>query len=127
VSLGSYPTGGAGTGALHLPSQGSMVLSSDGASLLVANAGSNDISVFAVTSVGLELTQTIATGSGPRSLAVHSGLVYVLNTGDPSVSGLRLDGSRLTELPGSLRELADGWGELILYRIGRAGSGERGR
>src|SRR6478736_7883257 len=42
VSLGSHPTGGAGTGVPHLTSQGSVVLAGDGASLLVANAGSDD-------------------------------------------------------------------------------------
>ena len=48
-SIGSYATGGRGSGAPHLPSQGSVVLSADGRLLLVANAGSDDISVFAVT------------------------------------------------------------------------------
>ena len=72
-SLGSHATGGAGTGQPHLPSQGSVVLSRDGASLLVANAGSDDVSVFAVTPNGLELTQTIASGGVPRSIAEHGG------------------------------------------------------
>ena len=51
-SIGSYPTGGRGSGAVHLPSQGSVVLTADGSRLLVANAGSHDISVFAVAPTG---------------------------------------------------------------------------
>ena len=45
---GEYPTGGAGLGGAHLGSQGSVVLTADGRFLLVTNAGSDDISVFAV-------------------------------------------------------------------------------
>ena len=37
--LGRYSTGGRGTGAPHLPSQNSIVLSDDGRWLLVVNAG----------------------------------------------------------------------------------------
>lgn len=105
TTLGHYPTGGAGSGSRHLPSQGSVVLSGDGNSLLVANAGSGDISAFAVAEDGLSLTQTITTGDAPRSIAEHAGLVYVLNTGTPSLAGFRLDTNGLTELAGSRREL----------------------
>lgn len=108
TTLGRYPTGGAGSGSPHLPSQGSVVLSGDGNSLLVANAGSGDISAFAVAEDGLSLTQTITTGDSPRSIAEHAGLIYVLNTGAPSLAGFRLDANGLTELAGSRRELAEG-------------------
>src|SRR5262245_33139383 len=53
--LGTYPTGGRGNGTPHLPSQGSLVLAADGTRLLVANAGSDDVSLFAVAADGLEL------------------------------------------------------------------------
>ena len=39
---GEYPTGGAGLGAAHLGSQGSVILTADGRFLLVTNAGSDD-------------------------------------------------------------------------------------
>ena len=107
TTLGRYPTGGVGSGLPHLPSQGSVVLSGDRNSLLVANAGSGDISAFAVAEDGLSLTQTITTGDSPRSIAEHAGLVYVLNTGTPSLAGFRLDANGLTELAGSRRELAE--------------------
>src|SRR6185369_13523514 len=49
-SEGSIATQGTGTGvAQGLPSQGSVVLSHDGRWLLVCNAGSSEISVFAVS------------------------------------------------------------------------------
>src|SRR5439155_1840371 len=51
----SYPTGGLGNGVPHLPSQGSVVLAAGRTRLLVANAGSNDVSVFALSGDGLGL------------------------------------------------------------------------
>jgi len=90
--LGSYSTGGAGDGQPHLTSQGSVVLTSDGSHLLVTNAGSGDLSVFAVTSDGLREPRTVATGPAPKSVSEHDGIIYVLNTGGPSLSGFRLDG-----------------------------------
>jgi hypothetical protein len=48
----AYPTGGTGTGS-GLGSQGAVLLSGDGRWLFVCNAGSDDVSVFAVTRRGL--------------------------------------------------------------------------
>jgi len=90
--LGSYATGGAGDGTPHLTSQGSVVLSSDGAHLFVTNAGSGDVSVLAVNENGLALVDTVTTGPSPKSVAEHGGIVYVLNTGEPSLTGFRLEG-----------------------------------
>ena len=108
-SIGSYATGGRGSGAIHLPSQGSVVLTNDGSRLLVANAGSHDLSVFAVAPTGLELIDTIASGGqDPRSIAVSESLVYVLNTAEPaSVAGfaIQTDG-RLQPIEGSSRPLS---------------------
>jgi 6-phosphogluconolactonase (cycloisomerase 2 family) len=103
---GGYETGGAGDGKPHLTSQGSVVLSGDGRYLLVANAASGDLSVFAVGPDGLSLAGTVATGRAPKSAAEHGGLVYVLNTGEPSLAGFRLDGAKIQPLAGSARELA---------------------
>jgi 6-phosphogluconolactonase len=88
--LGSYATGGAGDGTPHLTSQGSVVLSGDGSHLLVTNAGSGDVGIFAVGAGGLSLVATVATGPSPKSAAEHEGIVYVLNTGQASLSGFRL-------------------------------------
>src|SRR5205085_4892201 len=106
--LGTYDTGGRGTGKPHLASQGSIILSDDGAWLLVANAGSDELSLFAVEPERLRLAGRVASGgSGPTSIAVHARLIYALNNGGtPNVSGLRLDGDALTALDGSISPLS---------------------
>jgi 6-phosphogluconolactonase (cycloisomerase 2 family) len=106
--FGSYPTGGAGDGVAHLTSQGSVVLSGDGEHLLVTNAGSGDVSVFDVSSSEPKLTQTLPSGPAPKSIAEHAGLVYVLNTGDPSIVSFRIVDGRLEPLAETTRSLADG-------------------
>src|SRR5947209_16445725 len=85
--LGSFPTGGTGGGAPHLPSQGSVTVTGDGRTVLVTNAGSGDLSMFAVEPDGPTLMQTVPVGAGPRSVAEYDGLVYVLTTTEPSVVG----------------------------------------
>ena len=102
----AYETGGAGDGKPHLTSQGSVVLTGDGRYLLVTNTSSGDLSIFAVGQQGLSLVDTVATGRAPKSAAEHGGLVYVLNTGEPSVAGFRLGGAKAQPLVGSRRELA---------------------
>jgi len=105
---GGYETGGAGDGKPHLTSQGSVLLTGDGRHLLVTNAASGDLSVFAVGPDGLTLLETVRTGRAPKSVAEHAGLVYVLNTGEPSLTGFRLTGAQVQPLAGSARELAAG-------------------
>ena len=105
---GEHETAGAGDGVANLASQGSVVLTGDGGHLLVTNAGSGDLSVFALSANGPTLRHTRATGAAPKSVAEHAGLVYVLNTGDPSMSGFRLDTEGLEHLPGSTRPLTAG-------------------
>ena len=105
--LGRYSTGGRGSGKPHLPSQGSVVLDDEGRRLLVVNAGSDELSVFAVEPDGLRLAGRVGSGgSAPTSVAVRGDLVYVLNNGTPNVSGFRLDGGAPTPLEGSARPLS---------------------
>lgn len=108
AAAGEHPTGGVGSGIPHLTSQGSVVLTGDGRHLLVTNAASGDVSVFAVGRDGVELVQTAPTGAAPKSVAEHDALVYVLNTGEPSLTGFRLGDGGLEPLAGSRRELAEG-------------------
>ena len=69
--LGAFGTGGRGTGKPHLPSQSSIVLSRDGRQLLVVNAGSHELSLFAVEGGGLSLQDRVASGGAtPTSVAV---------------------------------------------------------
>jgi 6-phosphogluconolactonase len=105
--LGRYSTGGRGNGMPHLPSQSSVVLSGDGRWLLVTNAGSDDVSLFAVESDGLRLAARAASGgSGPTSVAIHDGLVYILNNGSAGISGFRVANGKLVTLEGSSRPLS---------------------
>ncbi|GIF76682.1 lactonase family protein [Asanoa siamensis] len=105
---GPIATGGAGDGTAHLASQGSLALTGDGRRLLVTDAGSDDVSLFAVDGDGPEAMGTTAVGSAPKSVTEHDGLVYVLNTGDPSVCGLRLGAGGLEPITGSTRPLEAG-------------------
>src|ERR687888_536700 len=105
--LGSFGTGGRGNGMPHLPSQSSLALSGDGRWLLVTNAGSDDVSLFAVEPDGLRLADRAASGgSGPTSVAVHDDLVYVLNNGSASIDGFRVSDGTLIALEGSSRPLS---------------------
>lgn len=107
-----YPTQGAGT-AGGLGNQGALQLSRDGRWLAVANAGSDEISLFAVTRHGLQLTDK--TGSGgkrPISIALHGNLLYVLNAGGAlpggkdSIAGFVMAGGNLYHLEGSVQGLS---------------------
>ena len=106
--LGRYSTGGRGTGLPHLASAGSVVLSDDDRWLLVVNAGSDELSLFAVQPDGLRLADHAGSGgSKPTSVAVSGALVYVLNNGTPNISGFNLADGKLTTLAGSTRPLSN--------------------
>jgi 6-phosphogluconolactonase (cycloisomerase 2 family) len=97
----SYETGGAGDGEPHLPSQGSVVLTGDRTRLLVTNVASDDVTVFAVgEDASLGLVGRTPAGPAPRSVTEHDGLVYVLSTGTPALSGFRLGPQGLDPLSG---------------------------
>lgn len=102
VAAGSVATGGLGSGD-GLGSQGALVLSDDRRWLLAVNAGSDQLSVFAVSRTGLRLTDVESSGGDrPISVTIHGGLVYALNDGSDTVSGLRLSRvGDLTPIPGS--------------------------
>jgi 6-phosphogluconolactonase len=110
-----FPAGGAGLGA-GLPSQGAIQLSSDGRYVLVADAGSSQISVLRVGFNGVPqpVNAPVASGgSEPLSIAVSGNLVYVANAGAsaPNITGFTLapNGS-LNPLPGSTVALPAGSG-----------------
>lgn len=111
TALKSYPTGGLGTGA-GLGNQGALALSQNSHWLYVVNAGSDDISVFAIdgSAGGLKMMQKIASGGDmPTSLTVSGDLLYVLNAGSDSVHGFRIGtNGKLSPLmgTGSMRPLS---------------------
>jgi 6-phosphogluconolactonase len=105
--LGRFATGGRGTGMPHLASQSSIVLTDDGGSLLVVNAGSDELSLFAVEADGLRLADRVASGGAtPTSIAVSGDLVYALNHGTPNIAGFRIDSGKLIAMANSQRTLS---------------------
>jgi len=108
----TYSTGGkgAGAGADPLGSQGSLTL--DSGFLLAVNAGSNDVSLFAIDGSKLTLLDREPSGGQmPVSVTVKGPIAYVLNAGGtPNISGYFVDafGKHLVPLPGSQRQLSVG-------------------
>lgn len=108
---GSYATGGSGTGvAGGLGDQGALTVAEGGRTLLAVNAGSDSLTALRVGDEG-SLTPASTAASGgtmPVSVTVHGDLVYVLNAGDNTISGLHLRHGQLTPIPGSTRHLSPG-------------------
>jgi len=107
---GSFPTGGFGTGK-GLGNQGAVIMSDNDRWLLAVNAGSSEISVFAVRHGDLVLTDIVPSGGAtPISLTIDRNLVYVLNAGGATpgnISGFYITSEgRLTAIPGSIRSLS---------------------
>ncbi len=101
-------THGRGTGA-GLGSQGALTLSHSGDLLFAVNAGSNEISVLAVSDHGLEFVGKADSGGvRPISVAVHEEIVYVLNAGGtPNITGFVLSHSgKLRQIQNSTHALA---------------------
>jgi 6-phosphogluconolactonase len=99
------PTGGLGAGS-SLGSQGGVVR--DGHHLLAVNAGDNSVTSFEV--IGGQLVRRSVVSSGgvrPVSVTISDDIVYVLNAGSDSISGLRLTGDgSLQPIAGSSRLLS---------------------
>jgi 6-phosphogluconolactonase (cycloisomerase 2 family) len=96
TSVGSFATGGDGTG-IGLGSQGAVTLADSGHALLVVNAGSNTVSYFRILSNGsLWLVDAAPSGgTDPVSVTAHGRWVDVLNQGTNTVAGLVLTGDAL--------------------------------
>lgn len=107
---GSFATGGLGSGT-SLGSQSAVTLSHNNHWLFAVNAGSNEISSFAVTESGLQLVDVVDSGGIlPTSLTSYKDWLYVLNAGGSgNISGFAVgqDGS-LAPLAGSTQPLSNG-------------------
>lgn len=107
---GAYSTGGLGNGA-GLGSQGAVVLSNDHQWLFAVDAGSSQVSVFAVKPDSLVLTDVAASGgSTPISLTQYGNFLYVLNAGGSgNIAGFALSNDgELEPLDGSTQPLSNG-------------------
>ena len=106
---GIYDTGGTGTAANY--GQGSVTLSPDRQTLLVVDAGSNQVSDFAVLPNGaLRLRNVVASGGAtPTSVAIRGGLAEVLNSaGTANVAGFFATPAGLVAIPGGSEPLSAG-------------------
>jgi len=109
---GEFDTGGLGTGA-GLGNQGGVIIDPANRWLFVVNAGSDDISVFAIDEDGLTLVDREPSGGEkPVSLTYSGNLLYVLNAGGAvgtadEITGFSVgaDGT-LTPIPGSTQSLS---------------------
>ncbi len=105
---GTVSTRGNGIG-VDLDTQGGLQMSSDHKYLYAANAGSDDVTVFAINGTDLTFLQKVYAGDQPNSITIHEDLLYVL---DGSVAGNGILGfevaanGTLTEIPKSFRLLS---------------------
>jgi 6-phosphogluconolactonase (cycloisomerase 2 family) len=109
TAAGSFATGGAGAGA-GLGNQGGIILDQNGNRLAVVNAGSNDVSLFSVSSDGsLSLTDRISSGgTTPISVTFSQNLLYVLNAGGSgNIAGFQISpAGDLSPIAGSIKPLS---------------------
>jgi 6-phosphogluconolactonase len=108
----AFNTDGLGTGT-GLGNQNALVLDQANSCLYAVNAGSNDISSFAVLSDSLRFVNKISSGgSRPVSIAVHGNLLYALNAGgavgaSDNISGFTVDRNcQISSLAQSIRPLS---------------------
>jgi 6-phosphogluconolactonase len=94
-----------------LASQGALVIGLNSRFLFAVNAGSDEISAFAIRRTGLALVDRVPSGgTRPISITTRGNLLYVLNEGGtPSVTAFTIasDGN-LTRLSQSTRSLPSG-------------------
>ena len=110
VFQNTYATSGLGSGA-GLGSQGSLMLSADNRWLFAVNAGSDQVSVFAVQPDGLALVDVVNSGGSlPISLTNYKNLLYVLNAGGSgNIAGFEIDEhGALSPIAGSTQPLSNG-------------------
>ena len=106
--VGRTSTRGTGIGT-DLDTQGALRLSRDNRFLYATNAGSDNITVFAVHGPRLTFLQKVYAGDQPNSLTLHGDLLYALN-GSVAGNGIRgfnvADNGTLAPLKGSVRLLS---------------------
>jgi 6-phosphogluconolactonase len=107
---GTYSTGGTGSTTAGF-GQGAVTLSPDRQTLLVVDAGSNQVSDFAVLPSGaLRLRNVVASGgTDPISVAINGGLAEVLNAGGTAnATGFRATPAGLVPIARGSQPLSSG-------------------
>jgi 6-phosphogluconolactonase len=106
-----------------LGSQGSLVVDQENQLLFAANAGSDNVSVFAIDPDGLELVDTEpSNGDFPVGVAVRDDLAFVLNAKSNSISGYQVDHGELSYIDTcQLPDLPLGGDGLITQTPGQIG------
>ncbi len=105
---GRVATQGLGSGG-GLGNQGALAISKNDHWLFAVNAGSNEISSFAIGNAGLTFVGKQASGgTQPVSLTVHGHRLFVLNAGGTNnITGFTVsDAGKLTPIPNSTRALS---------------------
>ncbi|MCI0654947.1 MAG: lactonase family protein [Methylococcaceae bacterium] len=118
VEIGSFATGGTGTGA-PLGNQSALATDASDRWLFVTNAGDGSLTSFRLQPEGLEFVNRVPSGGNSAiSVTVFGTLVYVLNEGDgvsddpllkyDNISGFRFTaGGVLVPIPESTRIIDD--------------------
>ena len=122
--LGTFATGGTGIGGVGDPltSQGVATVSPDHNFLFVANAGSNDVSVFRIQKDGLKLVdRESSAGTFPVCVGVTGDALYVLNAGSNGVGifSYNASGNLTSRGTATLSASAHGGTELSVSPNGR--------
>jgi hypothetical protein len=102
---GSVQSVGCGPGCPILDSVGAV--DSYGKYVFTVNGGSDTVTSFIETSKGLKRVGSAPSGGDlPNSVTAYKGLVYVLNTNDGTISGLKYNSAgKLTPISGSTQKL----------------------
>ncbi|MGH3710086.1 MAG: lactonase family protein [Pseudonocardiaceae bacterium] len=116
--MGTFPTGGLGTGngrslataADPLTSQGALALSADQRFLFALDAGSNEISSLAIQDTTLVAVGRVPSGGAlPTSVTVHQNLLYVVHQTDGTIAGFTVaNDGKLSPIAGSNQTLIGG-------------------
>jgi 6-phosphogluconolactonase (cycloisomerase 2 family) len=118
---GSTQTVGCGPGCPILDSAGAVDMTPNGKLVFAVNAGSNTVTSFIETSTGLKRVASAPSGGQlPNSVTAYKGLLYVLNTNDGVISGLRYSATgQLTPIANSTKPIA-GAGQNQVFPSGGA-------
>lgn len=118
---GSTQDVGCGPGCPILDSQGAVDMTRNGQLVFAVNAGSDSVTSFRRSGKGFKRVDTQASGGDlPISLTARNGLLYVLNTTDGTISGIRYTSNgQMSAIPNSTKPIA-GAGQNDIFPSGGA-------